>query len=109
MDDPQDFPLVWNAEAHIGCAFSFRCPQVWDRLQCTADPLVRHCLVCDKAVHLAMTEETFERYRGKGICVAVPILPFSGVDQTVTMGSLYDPSDFPDEDSSYNSGLEEDD
>lgn len=98
MADSPEFPVEWNEEAHIACAFSFRCPQVWNRLQCTADPLVRHCLTCDKDVHLAMTEEDFERYRGKEICVAVPLLPHSSENPTFLLGSLYDAPDDPDED-----------
>jgi hypothetical protein len=99
MPVPQGAPVPWNAEAHIACAFSFQCPQVWDRLQCTGDPLVRHCLICDKAVHLAITEEDFEKYRGKGICVAVPIIHHQNENQTLFLGSL--------EDTSYNSDIDE--
>lgn len=101
MADPHEFPVEWNAEAHIAWAFSFRCPQVWDRLRCTPDPLVRHCLTCDKAVHLAIAEEDFEKYRGKGICIAVPIIPHQNENQTLFLGSL--------EDSPYNSDMEEED
>ncbi len=107
MPEPQAFPIAWNAEAQIRCAFSFRCPQMWDRLEYTADPVVRYCITCDKAVHLALTEEEFDNSRGKGICVAVPIILRPGENQTMTLGSLEDPSFDPDAETSYDSDIEE--
>ena len=75
MSEQHDSPLPWNAEAHIACAFSFQCPQRWDRLTPTNQPTVRHCTTCDRDVQLALTEADFRRYQEQGACVAVPVIP----------------------------------
>ena len=65
--------MNWNEEARIDCHFLFKCPQRWDRLQPTAEERVRHCTECDRDVHLALTEEEFQRHRDAGHCIAVPL------------------------------------
>ena len=74
MSEHHNAPIPWNAEAHIACAFSFQCPQTWDRLTPTNQPTVRHCTTCDRDVQLALTEEDFRRYHEQGACVAVPVI-----------------------------------
>lgn len=65
---------AWNEEARITCQFRFKCPQVWDRLQPTQVEGVRHCLECQRDVHLALTEEAFRLHSEQGRCIAVPVL-----------------------------------
>lgn len=75
MAEHQETPIPWNAEARIACSFAFPCPKVWEGLESTSDPTVRHCSVCNQKVHLAITEEDFRRYSEQGMCVAVQIIP----------------------------------
>ena len=65
--------MSWNEEAKISCAFRFKCPKLWDRLQPTAVEGVRHCPECRRDVHLALTEETFRQHSDEGRCIAVPV------------------------------------
>lgn len=65
---------AWNTDAKIACAFSFKCPKQWDRLQPTARDGVRHCPACDRDVHLALTEEDFRLHAEGGHCVAVRVI-----------------------------------
>lgn len=74
MTDEQSQPVAWNEEARISCAFAFKCPKVWNRLQPTSEEGVRHCPACDRDVYLARTEEDFRRYADEGQCVAVRVL-----------------------------------
>ena len=66
--------MNWNEEARIACHFLFKCPQKWDRLQPTVEEGVRHCVECDRDVHLVLTEEEFRQYSEDDRCIAVPIL-----------------------------------
>jgi hypothetical protein len=74
MSEHHNAPIPWNAETRIACAFSFQCPQTWDRLAPTNEATVRHCTTCDRDVQLALTEEDFRHYQEQGGCVAVPVI-----------------------------------
>ncbi len=59
--------------------FKFRCPQVWEALEPTADPRVRSCSACKESVHFCATaDEVAERAR-QGQCVAVERVLVDGV------------------------------
>lgn len=66
-------PIEWNHEAIIACRFSFRCPQLWSRLQPTADASIRTCATCVQQVHLVRSEGEFEEHARQGHCVAVHV------------------------------------
>lgn len=80
--------MSWNEEAWISCRFSFKRPRLWNRLQPTAEEGVRHCLECDREVHLALTEEDFRQHSGAGQCIAVPVSRERGESQDEEPGYL---------------------
>ena len=91
MTEHEDLPGQWNNESRISCAFTFKCPNSWERLTLTDDPNTRHCGACDRDVQLVRTEAAFKRQADAGQCVAVRLSrnstePASGVTHIV--GSL---------------------
>lgn len=48
----------------------FNCPNQWDELTVTADPLVRYCEECGKQVHFVDRQAELEDAAAKGKCIA---------------------------------------
>jgi len=91
MTEHEDLPGQWNNESRISCAFTFKCPNSWERLTLTDDLNTRHCGACSRDVHLVRTEAEFKRQADAGQCVAVSLSrdstePAGGVTHIV--GSL---------------------
>jgi hypothetical protein len=82
MSEHHNAPIPWNADTRIACAFSFQCPQTWDRLSPTLDPIIRHCATCDRDVQLVQTEADLRSSGEQGACVAVPIVPTGKTDSS---------------------------
>lgn len=51
--------------------FQFKCPEQWDQLTRTSDPLIRHCNICDKHVYLSLSAEEVAKNAAQGRCIAV--------------------------------------
>ena len=79
--------IAWNEDALIRCEFAFKCPQVWDRLEPTAVDTIRHCLECDRNVHLAVTQAEFRRAADEGLCVAVRVVSPSADSEAYILGN----------------------
>jgi len=60
--------------ALIECHFKFKCPKVWDLLDATPDPKIRHCSACDRDVHLVHDLPELVAHAMKRHCVAM-VLP----------------------------------
>lgn len=45
----------------------------WDDLETTASDTVRHCVICDKDVHLCSTQESLAKAVLANLCIAIPI------------------------------------
>ena len=67
--------MTWNDEANIRCLLSYACPQLWSRLAVTNTPDRRHCMECNRDVHLVRDEEDFFQHAAQGHCVAVLVTP----------------------------------
>jgi hypothetical protein len=65
--------LPWHEATITNCphSFQFRCPRNWSSLEPTADPLIRHCPVCQGAVHWGENDVVAERLGRQGQCVAL--------------------------------------
>lgn len=57
------------------CEMAYKCTEKWDQLALTADPIVRHCSVCQRSVHFVETPEQLEEAALEGSCIA-----FSRID-----------------------------
>jgi uncharacterized protein (TIGR02996 family) len=69
--DPAWLAVVSRPRIERCVAFRFQCPQRWDQLQATDDPLVRRCDECEKNVHYCGTIEEAQKHAQAGRCVAV--------------------------------------
>jgi hypothetical protein len=71
----------WNEAARIRCQFTFKCPQIWDRLTLTGKEGIRHCSACDRDVYLVVSEEDLQRHAEARHCVAVKIERKPGIER----------------------------
>lgn len=68
--------------------FQFQCPQRWERLAPTDDPLVRACDVCLKHVYYCATDEEVTAHAALAHCVAIPTIMDDGSDDYTTLGAV---------------------
>ncbi|MCB9676961.1 MAG: TIGR02996 domain-containing protein [Alphaproteobacteria bacterium] len=61
-------PCIRQLQAEV---FEYACPERWEDMQATKDPLLRTCSVCDKAVHFVSTVAEARQHANLGHCVAI--------------------------------------